>query len=65
MTANMIQEIEDFSERLQIELKHTLANLPQPGEQRVLEFTLSLTMPDMAEFHAEVERVNRKYGFSH
>ncbi len=60
----MINEIETFSEHLRTELDEVLANLPKPGEQRVLEFSLTLTIPDMNELHSEIERINRNYGFS-
>jgi hypothetical protein len=62
MTTNMVEEIEGFSARYQTTLEETLANLPKPGEQRVIDLTLRLT--DMGELYAEVERINRKYGFS-
>jgi hypothetical protein len=61
MTTNMVYEIEEFSARYQTTLEETLANLPKPGEQRVIDLTLKVTMPDMTELHAEVERINRKY----
>ncbi len=61
MSTNMVDEIEEFSARYQTTLEDALANLPEPGEQRVIDLTLKLTMPDMTELHAEVERINRKY----
>jgi hypothetical protein len=55
-SANMLIEIETYCEELYGRVKHTLAN-HSPGE--VVNFTLTLTAPDTAEFVRVMERVRR------
>lgn len=63
LTENMIEEIEEWSKKILREIEEAVASLPlSPGEQRVLEFTLKITVPDMAEFDQELERLERLYG---
>jgi hypothetical protein len=60
---NVIREIEEWSGKIHMEIEAAIASLPlPPGEQRVMEFTLTLTVPDMAEFHQELQRLKHLYG---
>lgn len=63
LTENMIREVEEWSEKILREIEETVASLPlSPGKQRVLDFTLTITVPDMTEFDQELERLKRLYG---
>lgn len=55
-SANMLSEIETYSEELYPRVKHALAN-HSPGE--VVNFTLRLTAPDSTEFIQEIQRLGR------
>lgn len=58
-TENIIREIEEWSEKLLREVEEAIASPPPLGEQRVVEFTLTLTVPDMGEFYQELKRLKR------
>jgi hypothetical protein len=63
MLSNVIKEIEEFSENMHKQLNELLNNWPQPGETRILDISLKLTVPDMSELDEEVERLEQLYGF--
>ncbi|MGA9351759.1 MAG: DUF4062 domain-containing protein [Anaerolineae bacterium] len=63
MPANMIREIEEYSERIFREMREALATPAKPGEVRTLEFILKLTMPGNEEFEEELNRLRRVYHF--
>ncbi len=55
---NMLSEIEDFSERILKDTEEAVLNLPLKGEeQKVLHFTLKVTVPDMPEYYQEMDRL--------
>jgi hypothetical protein len=65
LTSNVIDEIEEYSARIQRETKEALMSLPGPGEPpRVLSFTLTLTAPDMEDYIQEMDRVGQLYSIS-
>jgi len=64
LSKNVIREIEQFTSKLQAELQSALADISQTGKPKRLELTLTLTVPDMSELLAEIDRVRKQYGFS-
>lgn len=62
LTSNVIDELEEYSARIQRETKEALMSLPAPGEPpRVLHFTLTLTAPNMDDYIQELDRVSKFY----
>src|ERR1051325_970096 len=60
---NVIKEIEEWSEQIHKGIEAAITSLPlPPGERRVVEFTLTLSVPDMSEFHQELQRLKHLYG---
>lgn len=56
-TQSMIRDIEEFSERLLREIPEALSAPKTPGSPRTVEFTLTLTAPDLTELNAELQRL--------
>jgi hypothetical protein len=54
LSSNALREIEEFSDSLFGRIKHALDH-HKPGDS--VEFTLVLTVPDISEFEAEMQRV--------
>ena len=55
---NMLSEIEDFSDRVLKDTEEAVLNLPKDGEEKkVLNFTLTLSMPDLPEYYQEMDRL--------
>lgn len=55
---NMLTEIEDFSEKILKGIEEAFQNLSLKNEeQKVLEFTLKVTLPEMPEYYEEMERL--------
>jgi hypothetical protein len=63
LLSNAIHEIEEYSEKMQREIGEAINNLPPPGEKRTLDFTLTVTAPDMSELYQELSGIRRLYGF--
>jgi hypothetical protein len=58
MLNNMIQEIEDFSERTLRETEEAVLNPPGPNEEkRVLKFSLTITISGLEEYEQEMDRL--------
>jgi DNA-directed RNA polymerase subunit RPC12/RpoP len=55
---NCTRETEDFSNKLQRDLAAAVA-AHVPGKTRTIYAKLKLTVPDMTEFHKEVDRLNQ------
>ena len=56
---NAIQEIEQFSQQLQKEIAAALRDARPEGQPRTISLTLKLTLPDVTNFHQELDRLTR------
>jgi hypothetical protein len=61
---NLLDEIEDYSQRIQREVEQALSTPKKPGEERKVNLTLTLTMPDPSDFEEELQRVSELYGLA-
>lgn len=61
MASNAINEIEEYSITLHNEANAALDNHMSYEDGTVLKFTLTLTVPDMTDFHNEISRLQSKY----
>jgi hypothetical protein len=63
LLSNSINEIEEYSENMHREIREAINTLPPPGEKRTLNFTLTITAPDMSDLYQELSRIRHLYGF--
>ena len=60
---NVISETEQFGEKMAQEIEEAINNLPGPDEEnRFLQFTLSITLPDTSELDRELAKLRALYG---
>lgn len=60
-TNNVIQEIEELSERLHVELERAVNAYAETGSPQTVDIKFVLTAHDTTELMAEMERLKRKY----
>lgn len=61
MTKNIIQEISDFAEHVHARTNAALSRSLSDGEKIELELTMTITVPDLTEFYAEMNRLAERY----
>ena len=62
MSTNCIREVEEFTEHCYDEVRKAISNTGGTAEEpRVLNITLTLTIPDMSEYYEEHHRVFQRY----
>jgi len=64
MPLNMIEEIEAFSIDLNQKLNDAEQRYEETKQPQSVKITLTLTCPDLTEFHDEMNRLRKKFGFT-
>ncbi len=58
MTDNAIPEIEEFVEKVYIDINETISQIGSQTEKKFLELTLTLTVPDQEELNKEISKLS-------
>ena len=61
LTDNIIQEFKDFLLSFQKNIKEAISVVPENDEQRVVNLTLKISVPEMPEFYEELERIRQLF----
>jgi len=64
MSKNLIDEIENYSERLYNNLPNDINSALKNKEPKLLEYILKLTVPDLSDLELELGKIRHFYGLS-